>query len=63
MERAAWQDTVHGITDSQGRLKQLSTAGNLYQVLDIHNPLCLRPQPQANYNFKPKGKKKVKEPF
>ena len=31
-----------------GQLKWFNTAHNLCQVLEIHSPVCLRPQPWAN---------------
>ena len=38
MDRGAWQATVHGVTQSLTRLKQLSMAQAACHVI---NPLCL----------------------
>ena len=53
-----WWATVHGVTKSLRRQKQFRTAHNLWHVLEIQSPICLRPQLWANGNFKPIKKNK-----
>ena len=37
MDRGAWQDTVHGVTKSQTRLKQLGTDTAFVQISNWNN--------------------------
>ena len=56
MDRGAWLATVHGVTKSQTRLKQLSTHTSVYQLKGESNR-------QLKYTYKDKGFRQMNSPF